>query len=63
MRPNDSRQIGFWFFAALTGGMAFGTILGYCSFHWTPSSVQHVLFVTMTVTSIYAWNQKDYFWD
>ena len=57
------RQIGVWFFAALTGGIAVGTILGYCVFHWTPSWAQHVLFVAMIVTSIYAWNQKDYFED
>jgi hypothetical protein len=33
------------------------------SFHWTPSWAQQFLFVATIVTSLYAWNQKDYFED
>jgi hypothetical protein len=55
--------MGGWFVAVLAGGIAVGTILGYCAFHWTPSWAQHVLFVAMIATSIYAWTLKDYFED
>jgi hypothetical protein len=34
---------------------------GFVVYQWTPSWMQHFLAAAMIVTSIYAWQQKDYF--
>ena len=57
------RQNGLYVFIIMAFGILLGSAVGFLVFGWTPSWAQHVLFVAMIVTSIYAWQQKDYFED
>ena len=55
------RQNGVLFFVMVAVGIVLGSMMGFFVYKWTPSWAQHVLTVAMIATSIYAWNQKDYF--
>ena len=57
------RQNGVYVFILMAFGILLGSAVGFLVFGWTPSWAQHVLFVAMIATSVYAWKQKDYFED
>ena len=57
------RQNGIYIFIVTALGVLLGSVVGFLVFHWTPSWAQHVLFVAMLATGVYAWTQKDFFED
>jgi len=55
------RQGGVYFFILMAVGILLGSAVGFFGFGWTPSWAQHLLTAAMIGTSIYAWQQRDYF--
>jgi hypothetical protein len=45
----------------VTAGLLAGSVVGFLVYQWTPSWSQHFLTGAMIATSIYAWQQRDYF--
>jgi hypothetical protein len=56
-------RMGVYLFILATVSVLAGSAMGPLFHSWTPTWAQHCLAVVMIATSIYAWQQRDYFED